>query len=142
MGRHDEVTDETYATYAPLVAAAGKRALPRYRLAVALVAAAPGHQPPTLEQFQEAWQARQTEHRAAVEEATRLAERDADAVRDYVTQVRAETGAGPTWTGLAAHLEWPDHLKDRIVRHLNAAGVVRFTSAPRSLDVVEPNRNT
>jgi hypothetical protein len=109
-GRHGGVTDEVYEKYAPLVAAAGKRGLPRYRAALSMVAGAPGAEPPTVEAFQAAWEQRRAEHLANVEEAQQLTEHDAEAARIYVTRVRAETGAGPTWAELGEHLGWPERL--------------------------------
>jgi hypothetical protein len=68
-------------------------------------------------------------------QASALADAHAEAARRYVTQVWAETGAGPTWRELAAALGVTGQLASPMIDLLHKRGVLASTGEPRSLTV-------
>lgn len=140
-------TPEQIEAYRPLAHAAGKPGTLRWKLAVRLARVAlrtadspvPGRAELDARHNQERQRrkgvAERRRERAQVTAHT-VTERDAAAAAAHVAAVRAQTGAGPTWAELAAHLGWRPHaVAELAITELTAAGVLTHTDEHRSLDV-------
>lgn len=144
-GRSEPIAPETIEALRPLVQLAGIPGQTYWKLAVKLLGD-DDRGVPSADQLQQRMnqeKARlQANRQRVAAEARARASADVEQASAYVAQVRAETGAGPTWRELSDHLdwpsEWPNHALEAAVRHLVKTGVLRCTRAPRSLDLRRP----
>lgn len=135
----DPSDSSVVATYAAVLAVAGEPGSPEWGAAVRLVAGAPGKRPPQADKVAAEVERVLEEDRARAEarsaQVQAAAEQGVEAAQAYIREVRAETGAGPTWYQLARHLGVRAKLAEDVVRELHSLGAVVSTSEPRSLDV-------
>lgn len=134
-GRHLVLDADVLTVWRPVVKAAGRPGHERWRAARHLASQGTV---PTAESIEaECLRRRERDARiAAAVEADATAH--ADAARAFVAEVRARSGAGPTWGELSVYLGWSRaYGKPRIERMLKR-GDLRATGEERSLDLSTP----
>ncbi|PUA79495.1 hypothetical protein [Nocardioides currus] len=90
-----------------------------------------------MDALEEAWREEQQVRARAAAQARDAAEQDAARATAFIRDIWARTGTGPTWTELGEAMAWPPQLRARVIRLLARDGVLLYSSAPRSLAVVD-----
>lgn len=139
-GYNRAITPEVLEAHRWFATHAGKPGLPRWKAAVALLNGAQGRSevPHVREIYGEEKRRREAKRaRAAAmrKRAGALADDHAEAAREHVARVWAETGAGPTWRELASALGVQGPLASAMIDMLHRRGVLASTKEPRSLAV-------
>lgn len=139
-GYNRAITPEVLEAHRWFATHAGKPGLPRWKAAVALLNGAQGRSevPHVREIYGEEKRRREANRARAAEMRKRagaLADDHAEAAREHVARVWAETGAGPTWRELASALGVQGPLASAMIDMLHRRGVLASTKEPRSLAV-------
>ena len=139
-GYNRAITPEVLEAHRWFATHAGKPGLPRWKAAVALLNGAQGRSevPHVREIYGEEKRRREAKRARAAEMRKRagaLADDHAEAAREHVARVWAETGAGPTWRELASALGVQGPLASAMIDMLHRRGVLASTKEPRSLAV-------
>lgn len=139
-GYNRVVTPEVLEAHRRFATHAGKPGLPRWKAAVALLNGAQGRAevPHVREIYAEEKRRRDVQRQRAAQRRQRageLADEHAEAAREYVARVWAETGEGPTWRELASALDVEGPLASAMIDTLHRRGVLTSTKEPRSLAV-------
>lgn len=139
-GYNRAITPEVLEAHRWFATHAGEPGLPRWKAAVALLNGAQGRSevPHVRAIYGEEKRRREAKRVRAAEMRKRagaLADEHAEAAREHVARVWAETGAGPTWRELASALGVQGPLASAMIDMLHRHGVLTSTKEPRSLAV-------
>ena len=137
-GYNRAITPEVLEEHRRFRTHAGKPGLPRWKAAVALLNGAQGRGvvPHVREIYAEEKRRREARQARAAEtrrQAGALADEHAEAAREHVARMWAETGEGPTWRELAEVLGVKGRIASAMIDTLHRHGVLTSTKEPRSL---------
>ena len=139
-GYNREVTPEVLDAHRWFATHATKPGLPRWKAAVAVLNGAMGADevPHVREIYAEEKRRREARRARAAqlrEQAEALADVQAEAAREQVARVWAETGEGPTWRELASALGVKGRVGSTLIEVLHERGLLISTKESRSLAV-------